>query len=92
MKLDGAFSRLDMIFDTNWGPLAESGKGKGDPPEEGGAFSQSMQPPPKGQWFEFSCTQKPGKQHQRGLDGTLSIELLGEGEIRIRDARVFEGK
>jgi FG-GAP-like repeat len=88
MKLDGAFSRLDMIFDTNWGPLGGDKK----PPELGGDFSQTMAPPPTGKWFEFSFTQPPDKKYERGLDGTLFIELLGEGEVRIRDVRVYEGK
>lgn len=88
MKLDGAFSRLDVIFDTNWGPLGGNGK----PPELGGLFSTTMAPPPIGKWFEFSFTKDPDQKFERGLDGNLFIELLGEGEVRIRDVRVFEGK
>ncbi len=87
MKLDGEFSRLDVIYDTNWGPLGGNGK----PPEEGGEIQcPSMSPPPTGKWFEFQCTTPPGK-HTRGLDGGLYIELLGKGEVRIRDVRVTEG-
>jgi len=87
MKLEGDFSRLDVIYDTNWGPLGGNGK----PPEEGGLIQcPPMTPPPIGKWFEFQCTTPPGK-HIRGLDGGLSIELLGQGEVRIRDVRVTEG-
>ncbi len=88
MKLDGAFSRMDVIFRTNWGPLGSNKK----PPAEGGDFSQVMAPPPTGQWFEFSFSQPPDSKFERGLDGSLFIELLGEGEIRIRDVQVLEGK
>jgi hypothetical protein len=86
MKLDGEFSRLDVKYGSNWGPLGANGK----PPAEGGHFLQTLTPPPKGQWFEFSYTQSPDANYQRGLDSSLSIELLGDGEVRLRDVRVFE--
>ena len=87
MKLDGEFSRLDVQWRTCWGPLGPDGK----PPAEGGSFSASMTTLPRGQWFEFSHTEPPHKTYERGLDGALSIELLGKGEVRVRDVRVFEG-
>lgn len=87
MKLTGKFTRLDMTFNTSWGPLGKNGK----PPEEGGSFTKTLTSPPSGSWFEFSHTEQPGGKHQRGLDGNLFIGLLGEGEVRIRDVRVTEG-
>lgn len=87
MKLDGKFSRMHVYMRTSWGPLRN-----GKPPEEGGSFeAPPMLPPPTGKWFEFSHTEPPGKEHQRGLEGTLFIYLLGDGEVRIRDVRITEG-
>lgn len=86
MKLDGDFTRLDTTWTTSWGPL----KG-GKPPAMGGSFSFSMTTLPRGQWFEVTHTEQPHEEYQRGLDGSLSILLLGKGEVRLRDVRVYEG-
>ena len=84
MKLDGKFSRLQAIVRTNWGP---------NHPAEGGSFEGTpMVPPPTGKWFEYSYVQEPDKKYGRGLDGVLFIELLGEGEVRIRDVQITEGR
>lgn len=85
LKLDGEFTRLDVKFATNLGDLVN-----GKPPLEGGAFIKSLENPPHGQWFEFKHTEPPDSKWKRGLDGALSIEFLGEGEIRLRDVKVLE--
>ena len=51
---------------------------------------KSIENPPVGQWFEFKHTEPPESKWKRGLDGVLSIEFLGEGEIRLRDVKVLE--
>ncbi|GAB4167843.1 MAG: hypothetical protein Fur0032_05950 [Terrimicrobiaceae bacterium] len=86
MKLDGEFSRMDANWGTTWGPLV-----KGKPPAQGGSFSFSMSPLPRGQWFEVTHTEEPHDEFERGLCGSLTIMLLGKGEVRLRDVRVFEG-
>lgn len=86
-KLDGAFSRMDVIWHTSWGPLVN-----GKPPAEGGSVTAAVAPPPAGGWAEFSHTEEPHEEYQRGLQGSLAIQFLGRGEIRIRDVRVFEGE
>ena len=86
IRLDGAFSRLDVKFATNLGDLIN-----GKPPLEGGPFVKSIENPPVGKWFEFKQSEPPDAKWKRGLDGALSIELLGEGEIRIRDVKILEG-
>jgi hypothetical protein len=85
LKLDGAFTRLDVKFLTNLGDLVD-----GKPPAPGGEFIKSLENPPNGQWFEFKHTEPPESKWKRGLDGVLSIEFLGEGEIRLRDVKVLE--
>ncbi len=86
MRLDGDFTRLDVHFGTNWGPLV-----KDKPPVEGGDILSTMVSLPRRQWFEFTHTEEPHDEYERGLDGSLSIQLLGRGEVRLRDVRVFEG-
>jgi hypothetical protein len=86
MKLVGNFTRMDVGFNTNWGPLDRNGK----PPAEGGEFVVTSTPS-TGNWFEFIHTEPPHQKYLRGIDGTLEIFLLGKGEVRIRDVRVLEG-
>ena len=74
-----------MKFLTSLGDLIN-----GKPPREGGPFVKSLENPPNGQWFEFKHTEPPESKWKRGLDGVLSIEFLGEGEIRLRDVKVLE--
>jgi hypothetical protein len=86
LKLDGAFSRLDVKFLSNFGDLVG-----GKPPLEGGGFVKTLENPPTGQWFEFKHVEPPDSKWKRGIDGAVSIELLGEGEIRLRDVKILEG-
>lgn len=85
-RLTGAFTRLDVQFISNWGPLGSNRK----PPAEGGRETFTLNPPAQGAWNEVSWTIPPHKEYARGLDAGLSIELIGRGELRLRDVRIQE--
>ena len=81
MRLDGDFSRMTVHYSCrHWNrdslTLATGGE----------VNFRTMDPPPTGRWFHYESIVNPSEFPR--TFGSLSINLYGRGEVRIRDVAV----
>jgi hypothetical protein len=84
MKLEGRWERMDVTFGSRF---FEQVAGKWEIRDGGHCNFRTMTPPPTGAWFTYDAVVPKGK-YPRGIESDLTIQLIGRGNLSIRDVEV----